>query len=301
MSPRSTTGILTGGRSAQAGSSLVELLISMALTAIVSTGLYTFFTTTSVTYSDQAVTARMLQSATTAMARIAQDIRRAGTFSSEPCALEPLVSATNAARGRIEIRQILDDPAVRTEVAPGPAPGQLQSSVVLQVVSTTGFQPQDTAFITDRIRCTRFTVTGIIVGTNPALQHDPTRDLNSPGGLGYLYPAATSVVYRVATDRRIAYAIDASNPQAPWLTRDTGTGPMRLLPDIESLEFSFVMNDGAIVSDPSTITTAAQAANIRLVSVRVTSRADHRSTRIGGDGYRRQTLASHVDLRNLGQ
>ncbi|HEV8662422.1 MAG TPA: prepilin-type N-terminal cleavage/methylation domain-containing protein, partial [Candidatus Methylomirabilis sp.] len=75
MSPRSTTGILTGGRSAQAGSSLVELLISMALTAIVSTGLYTFFTTTSVTYSDQAVTARMLQSATTAMARIAQDIR----------------------------------------------------------------------------------------------------------------------------------------------------------------------------------------------------------------------------------
>lgn len=301
MRPRSRPGILPGGPSAQAGSSLVELLISMAITGIVTTGLYTFFTTTSRTYSDQAVTARMLQNAATAMARIAQDIRRAGTFWSEPCALEPLVSATNATRGRIEIRQLLDDPAVRTEITPPPPVGQSQSSAVLQVVSTTGFQPQDSAFITDGIQCTRFTVTRVLGGAIPVLEHNPTRDLNSPGGFGYLYPAATSLVYRVATDRRIAYAIDASDPKAPWLTRDAGTGPVRLLPDIESLQFSYVMNDGSNVTDPSTITTAAQAANIRLVSVSVTSKADHRSPTSGGDGYRRQTLASHVDLRNLGQ
>ena len=66
---------------------------------------------------------------------------------------------------------------------------------------------------------------------------------------GVVYPAATSLVYRVATDRRIAYAIDASDPEAPWLTRDAGTGPVRLLPDIESLQFSYVMNDGSTVTD----------------------------------------------------
>ncbi len=295
------SAILPGKRSASVGASLTELLVTMAITGLVSAGLYAFFMTTSQTYTDQAVVARMFQNAATAMTRITQDIRMAGTFWSTPCALEPLVSATNVPQGRIEIRLILDDPAVRTEVAPPPPAGQSQSSSVLRVVSTAGFQDQDTAFITDGVQCTRFTVTGVVGGANPGLQHNPAGDLNSPGGFAYLYPAATSQVYRRAASRRIVYAIDASDPAAPWLTRDTGNGPVRLVPDIEGLRFSYVMNDGSVISDPSTVTTASQAANIRLVSVSVTSKADRRSPSIGGDGYRRQTLASRVQLRNLGQ
>lgn len=301
MRLHSEPGILPAGRSACAGAGVLEVLIALAITGIVSAGLYAFFMATSQAYSDQAVVARMLQNATTAMTRITQDIRMAGTFWSTPCALEPLVSATNAPPGRIEIWLVLDEPAVRTEVAPPPPAGQSQSSAVLRVVSTTGFQEQDTAFITDGIQCTRFAVTQVIGGANPGLQHDPAVDLNSPGGFGYLYPAARSLVYRVATNRRIVYSIDTSNPAAPWLTRDAGNGPVRLVPDIESLRFSYVMNDGAIVSDPSTITTAAQAANIRLVNLSATSKADRRSRLVGGDGFRRQTLSSRVQLRNLGQ
>lgn len=271
----------------------------MAMTGLVSTSLYAFFMSTSRTYSDQAVVARMLQNASAAMNRIAQDIRRAGTFWSVPCALQALVTATNNPP-RIQIRLMLDDPAVRTEVALPPPAGQSQSTAVLRVVSTAGFQNQDTAFITDGVQCTQFTVTQIIGGANPGLQHNPTGDLNSPGGFGYLYPATTSLVYRVSTDQTITYAIDTTNRAVPWLTRDTGSGPRRLVLDIESLSFSYVMNDGTIVSDPSTITTAAQAANIRLVTVSVTSKADQRSPLVGGDGYRRHTLASRVKLRNLG-
>lgn len=295
------SAILPGKRSASVGASLTELLVTMGITGLVSAGLYAFFMTTSQTYSDQAVVARMLQNATTAMTRITHDIRMAGTFWSTPCALEPLVSATNGPPGRIEIRLMLDDPAVRTEVAPPPPAGQSQSSSVLRVVSTTGFQEQDTAFITDGIQCTRFAVTQVIGGANPALQHDPAADLNSPGGFGYLYPATRSLVYRVATNRRIVYSIDTSDPAAPWLTRDTGNGPVRLVPDIESLRFSYVMSNGAIVSDPSTVTTAAQAANIRLVNLSATSKTDRGSRLVGGDGFRRQTLSSRVQLRNLGQ
>lgn len=301
MRPHSGPGILAGGRPGNVGVTLAELLVAMAVTALVSTGLYAFFITTSRTYSDQAVVARMLQTAATATTRIAQDIRMAGTLWSTPCALEPLVSATNGPPARIEIRLVLDDPAVRTEVAPPPPPGQSQASAVLRVVSTTGFQDQDTAFITDGIQCTRFTVTQVIGGPTPGLQHNPAADLNSPSGFGYLYPAATSLVYRVAVNRRIVYTIDTSDPAAPWLTRDAGSGPMRLLPDIETLRFSYVMNDGSIISDPATVTTASQAANIRLVNVSVTSKADRPSASIGGDGFRRQTLASRVELRNLGQ
>lgn len=283
------------------GLSLVELLVVMAMTGLIATGLYAYFLATSQTYTDQAVVARMLQTAGMAMTRISQDIRQAGTFWSLPCAVEPLVIAANGPPARIEIHLMLDDPAVRTEVAPPPPASQSQSTSVLRVVSTAGFSVGDTAFITDGVQCSRFTVTQIIGGANPGLQHRPTDDLNSPGGFNYLYPATTSVVYRLATSQRIVYTIDTSSPVTSWLTRDTGSGPRRLLPDIESLRFSYMMNDGSIVSDPSTITTAAQAANIRLVTLSVTAKADRRNPAVGGDGYRRQTLASRVQLRNLGQ
>lgn len=283
------------------GASLVELVIVMAITGIITTGLYAFFVSTSNTYSDQAVVARMLQTAGIAMTRISQDIRKAGTFWSLPCAVETLVTGTNGPPGNIEIRLMLDDPAARTEVTPPPPAGQSQSSSVFRVLSTTGFQDGDTAFITDGVQCSRFTVTQIIGGANPGLQHHPTDDLNSPGGFNYLYPATTSRVYRLGVSQRVTYSIDTSDPATPWLTRDTGAGPRRLLPDIESLRLSYVMADGSIVSDPSTITTAAQAANIRLVTVSVTAKADRRSPGIGGDGFRRQTLASRVQVRNLGQ
>jgi hypothetical protein len=280
---------------------VLEVLVALGITGIVSAGLYSFFSTTSQTYTDQAVVARLRQNATTAMGMITKDLRVAGTISSTPCALESLVSATNAPPGRIEIRLVLDDPAVRAEVPPPPPAGQSQSTAVLRVVSTAGFQDQDIAFITDGMQCSRFTVTQVIGGANPGLQHNPAADLNSPGGFGYLYPARSSMVYRVATNQRIIYTIDATTPGESWLTRDTGAGPVRLVPDIESLRFSYEINTGAVVSDPTTITTAAQAAGVRVVSVSVTSRAERASRLVGGDGLRRQTLGSRIQLRNLGQ
>ncbi len=282
-----------------AGASLLELLVVMAIAGLILTGLYAFSLTASQTYTDQAVVARMLQNAGTAMTRISQDIRRAGTFWSLPCAVETLVSATNGPPGRIEIRVMLDEPSARTEVAPPPPAGQSQSTSVLRVLSTAGFQVGDTAYITDGVQCSRFTVTQVIGGANPGLQHHPTDDLNSPGGFGYLYPAGTSVVFRLGVTRRIVYTIDSSSATTPWLTRDGGSGAIRLVPDIEGLSFSYVMNDGTTVSDPSTITTVARAADIRLVTVSVTARTDRRNATLGGDGFRRQTLASRVQLRNL--
>jgi type II secretory pathway pseudopilin PulG len=283
-----------------AGATLIEILIVMAITGLVAGGLFSFFLATSRTYSDQAINARMLQNASTAMTWIAQDIRRAGTFWSLPCALEALISATNGPPGRITVRLMLDDPAVRTEVAPPPPAGQFMTTTVLRVVSTAGFQNGDTAFITDGVQCTRFTVTQIIGGATPGLEHNPAGDLHSPGGAGYLYPAATSLVYKLGTNQQVTYTIDSSNPSGPWLTRNVGSGALKLSPDIESVRFAYVMADGTTVADPATVTTAAQAANIRMVIVSVTVRADRRSLGVGGDGFRRQTLTSRVQLRNLG-
>lgn len=301
---RSRPTSLLGHPARAAGASLVELLVVIAISGVISTGMYSFFLATSQTYSDQAVNARMLQTATTAMSFITQDIRRAGTFWATPCALTLnaplLVSATNGPPGRITVRVVLDDPTVRTEIATLPRAGQSQTSTTFGVLSTAGFQVNDGAFITDGVQCTWFTVTGVAGGANPGLQHVPANDLNSPSGANYTYPVATSLVYRVSVNQQITYALDTTDPKSSWLTRDMGSGPIRLVPDVESLTFSYVMNDGSAVSDPATITTAAQAANIRTVNVSLRVKADTRDPLLTGDGFRRHTLASTVKLRNLG-
>lgn len=111
MRPLPESRHLPGHPPGAAGASLTGLLVVLAITGVVTTGLYAFSPSTSQAYSDQAVVVRMLQSARTAMTRIAQDIRTAGTFWSMPCALEPLATAANGPPGRIEIRLMLDGPA----------------------------------------------------------------------------------------------------------------------------------------------------------------------------------------------
>ena len=300
-----------GTRAGPRGSSLVELLVVIAIIGLVTTGMYSFFLTTSQTYSDQAVNARMLQTATTAMSRITQDIRQAGMFWAPICigilpatTISPtttmMMQATNGPPGSITIRVILDDPTVRTEIATAPVTGQPHTNTPIGVLSSTGFLVGDTAFITDGLQCTRFTVTGVVGGANPGLQHVPANDVNTFGGT-YTYPVATSMVYRLIVTRQIRYSIDTTDPKTSWLTKDTGGGAKRLMPDVESLSFSYGVWNGVTVQmgvDPATITMPAQAANIRTVNVSLKVKADTKDPLI--KDFRRQTLASTVQLRNLG-
>ena len=298
MSPGMRLASLPRSRTGPAGSSLIELLVCVGIMGIITTGIYAFFVATNQAYGDQAVVSRMVWTTNDALRRIAQDIRQAGTpFAFGPaCAslLPAVVSASNAGGGSITIRVVLDDPARRTELASD----QLQTNPTLQVLSTTGYNINDVAFLTDGVQCTRFVVTGVTGG--PGLQHVAANDTSTGGGAGYTYPAATSMVYRLILNQQTAYSIDASDPRTPWMTRNTGAGPRVFVPDIESLNFSYVMADGSSVTDPATITTVADAANIRRVNISVTTRADTRSRQLEGDGLRRQTLTSSVKLRNLG-
>jgi Tfp pilus assembly protein PilW len=289
---------LRGIQGSAAGASLVELLVVLAITGVVTTGIYSFFLTTTQTNADQAINARMLQTGSNAMSTITRDLRQAGTFWATPCAIPPLVttplvSATNVSPGSIAARLFMDDPSARTDIAATPPAGQAQTSPTFAVVSTAGFQVGNTAFITDGVQCTSFAVTG----TSGGLEHIPANDVNSPGGAGYVYPVATSRVYR-QIQRTITYTIDTSDPNTPWLTRDTGSGPGRLVPDVESLNFAYIMKNGSTVADPATIVGAAQAADIRAVTVSLRVKADTRDALLRD--FRRQTLVATIKLRNLG-
>lgn len=167
MSPGMRLASLPRSRTGAAGSSLIELLICLGIMGIITTGMYAFFVATNQAYGEQAVVSRMVWTTNDALRRIAQDIRQAGTpFAFGPAGaslLPAMVSASNAGGGSITIRVVLDDPARRTELTSD----QLQTNPTFQVLSTTGYNVNDVAFLTDGVQCTRFVVTGVTGGGRP--------------------------------------------------------------------------------------------------------------------------------------
>ena len=286
------TRMLLRQRRGPGGVSLVELLIVMAIVGVITTGMYTLFLTTSRTYSEQAVTGRMLQAATTAMKRVTQDIRGSGTFFAPACAgIMPTAIASTSTASSLTIATLLDDPSARTEIASTPSSGQPRTNTTIGVLSVSGWQVNDIAYITDGVQCTRFTVTAVVTGANPGLTHVPANDTSSAGGSTYTYPVATSMVYRVNTNQAITYALDATDPT--WLTRDTGGGARRFAADIQSLSFTYLDASGAAV------TPATGAANIRAVIVNLQVRGDTLDTSVAS-ASRTQRLTSTVQIRNFG-
>lgn len=293
----------------EAGTTIIEFLVATAAASVVLLGAAGLFVALSQLYQTEEQVARMLQKAQAALNLISRDVRAAGlggllpyeiVATSPPCLVGPfpLFQATNTPPV-LTIRQLLDDPAAATQLAPPPPAGQSQTSAVLRVDSTAGFARGDRALITDRTRWSLFTVTQVIGGANPGLQHNPSEDCNSPGGFGYAYPAIASKVIRLQPTTTITYAIDTTDPRHPTLTRNAGGGLVRLIPDLETFAVRYTLQDGTVVSNPATVTTAAQAAQIRVITLQLTVRAERPDPRVPGDGYRRQTLTTQIKVRNL--
>jgi len=70
-------------------------------------------------------------------------------------------------------------------------------------------------------------------------------DTNSAGGLRYTSPVATGTIYRVKANQTATVVLDAVEPT--WLTRNSGGGARRFVPDLESLSFSYIDGSGGPV------------------------------------------------------
>ena len=80
----------------------------------------------------------------------------------------------------------------------------------------------------------------------------------------------------------------------PVLQRDenTGSGPQSLADNIENIQFAYFDSNGNQTAIP---------ANVTMISLAVTARTDMSDPNLkGGDGYRRRTISSNVQLRDLG-
>ncbi len=97
----------------------------------------------------------------------------------------------------------------------------------------------------------------------------------------------------VSLVKAITYSIQ---PGTMNLVRDenTGDGGQNMADAVEDLQFQYTLSDGSVSDAPGT------PSEIRTVSLTVAARTRNPNPQSPGDGYRRQTLTSHTEVRNLG-
>ena len=76
-----------------------------------------------------------------------------------------------------------------------------------------------------------------------------------------------------------------------------GLGAQPVAENIEDLRFRYVMSDGAILD----AVPGGQLDNIRMIQTTIVARSDKTDPELAkvGDGFRRRTLTTNIQLRNL--
>jgi prepilin-type N-terminal cleavage/methylation domain-containing protein len=97
----------------------------------------------------------------------------------------------------------------------------------------------------------------------------------------------------VSLVKAITYKIQSGTAN---LVRDenTGGGNQIMTDAVEDLQFQYILSDGSVSDSPGT------PSEIRSVSLTVAARTQNPHPTSPGDGYQRQTLTSHTEVRNLG-
>jgi len=96
----------------------------------------------------------------------------------------------------------------------------------------------------------------------------------------------------------ITYSIGAFEGKSALLRDDNlGLGPQPVAENIESLRFRYVMNTGETLD----VVPAVRFDDIRMIEVNIVARTDRTDPELAkvGDGFRRRTLTSNIQLRNL--
>jgi hypothetical protein len=97
----------------------------------------------------------------------------------------------------------------------------------------------------------------------------------------------------VSLVKAITYRIE---PGTTDLIRDenAGEGGQILSNHVEDLQLSYTLADGTVLDLPGT------PSDIRVIHIVITGRTAIPDSRYMNDGYRRQTMAATVEIRNLG-
>ena len=245
------------------GYGLLELLLALALAALVLGGITTaFYRTTSETLRLRDVTDRR-QTARTAVQLIERELRMAGSgwgripvygnnSSGQPITLQAVVPGYTSAAADDSLL-LVGAWQTSTQVT-----DQMPSSSSnLKVQDVNGFSPNDLVLITNGLSANMFQVTA----TNSSSQHlqlNPASPYNSPGGFKTsqgMWPATGyppgSMIFKLTLS---SYYMDRTSYRRPALIRhEYGMSPQVVAYNVDGFRVWYLMQDGTWTRNPKNL------------------------------------------------
>jgi len=254
------------------GLTLIELLIALVLSSILIAGLYQIFISQQKTYMVQDQVADMQQNIRVAIDQMTREIRMAG-YGGDMLAIfgniNGFTSIITPADDSITIL-LADQVGVLKQNA-------IKNTNQLKVTNASIFNTDKKKYLCLN-GLNNFLIQSVITDTI-TLTTSLTEDhlINEP-------------VYII---KAITYSLGLSGGKTVLRRNEnTGGGGQPLAENIESLQFSYFDANGNVTSNPP---------DILMVRVAVTSKTNRSDPEYkGGDGYRRRTLSSHIQVRNIG-
>jgi prepilin-type N-terminal cleavage/methylation domain-containing protein len=254
------------------GVTLIELLIALVLSSILTAALYRVFIGQHKTYTVQDQVADMQQNARIAIGQMTREIRMAGYGGN-------LLAVFGNINGFTDI------------ITPA------NNSITFLLADQVGALKQTTTKGLNQLKVTNASV----------FNTDKKKFLCLNGLNNYMIQSIVTDTITLTTSlsedhvinepvylvKAITYSLGLSGGKTVLrINENTGGGAQPVAENIESLEFTYFDANGSVTLNPP---------DIRMVKATVTARTSMLDPQLkGGDGYRRRTLSSYIKVRNMG-
>lgn len=262
------------------GTTLIELMIALALTGVITLVIMKTYVTQHENYLTQDDVAVMQQSSRACLDEMTRQIRMAGH--KVPMGLNALV-AGDTDPDTLEV--VYQGDEVETFLTAAMA----NTSAGLQCNDVTDFEENDWVYIydPDSAKGEWLQVSAVQAGSNTLLHQ------YNPANLTQIYPA-DAIVMKL---EKVKFFVDDSDPDNPCLMVQRGGDPAEVYADmISDLQFRYRLANGTIVDEPILLSDVREV----LIDVRAQSNLAEERNRVDGEGERKgRTYSSSVSLRNF--
>ncbi len=266
-------------RSRSKGITLIELLIALVISSVVMAALYRTAISHQKAYTIQDEVIDMQQNLRNTISRMAREIRMVGYGFCKP----PV--------------NIVDINGVNSSQIIKAVNGVDNDSITIIMADEVAKLSQNAATGTNQLQ----------LDASGVFDTDTKKYLCINGLNNYLVQSVNGNLVTLTTNLSEDHLINESihllkaitfsiTPDTTNLVRNenTGDGDQILADNIEGLQLQYTLFDGTVADSPGT------PSDIREVKITITGRTSMPDPQYSGDGYRRQTVSSVVDLRNMG-
>ena len=272
------------------GLTLIELLVAMAISAVLIAAIYRTFIWQQKTYVVQEQVVDMQQNVRVAINRMMREIRMAGFGSiSDVLALPDLGNG----RGVNGFTQVVTPGSTTITIVGGFKPIRRDNGDPILVASASGNQIT-LNYATDEFdgNAHRFICIGGIESNTVQSRSERILTLDEP--LRYTHPPGTPI-YKI---HAITYGLRNNDDGVRVLFRDLYPNTVSSQRDtvaenIENLQFEYLDANGITTTNPG---------DIRMIRVTITARTRMPDPEFkgGAEGFRRRTITSNIHVRNMG-